>query len=166
MFYDARTQDHGLPHDPFKALVAPRPIGWISTRSKDGISNLAPYSFFNAVSAQPNMVMFSSQGHKDSVSNIEATGVFACSIVTRTLAERMNATSAPVGKDVNEFELAGVSEAACELIDVSYVKESPAALECRLLEIIPLNRYEGVESEYEMVLGEVIGVHIGDALIR
>ena len=170
MFYDAQTHDHGLPHDPFKALVAPRPIGWISSRGKDGVSNLAPYSFFNAVSSKPDIVMFSSYSapgtRKDSVSNIADTGVFACSIVSRRLAEQMNKSSAPVGREVNEFELSGLAEAPCRLIDASYVAEAPAALECRLLEIIPLNKYEGIDSGNEMVLGHVIGVHIKDEFLK
>ena len=166
MFYDARTNTHGLPHDPFKALVAPRPIGWISSRSAEGISNLAPYSFFNAVAAQPNLVMFSSQGRKDSLNNIEATGVFACSLVSQELGAAMNKSSAPVSEDVNEFELAGLSEAPCRMIDCSYVAESPAVLECRLLEIIDLGRYEGIESTYGMVLGEVVGIHIKDEFLK
>lgn len=166
MFYDCRTNDHGLPHDPFKALVAPRPIGWISTRSAQGISNLAPYSFFNAVAAQPNIVMFSSQGHKDSVRNIEETGVFAVSMVSHALADAMNVSSKPVDADVNEFELAGLTEASCELINAGYVAEAPAALECRMLEIIRMDRYADVESDYEMVLGEVVGIHIKEDFIE
>ena len=165
MFYDARRGDHDLPHDPFKALVAPRPIGWISSRGADGVSNLAPYSFFNAISAQPSLVMFSSQGHKDSVSNIAATGAFACSLVSYELRDAMNKSSAAVGPQINEFRLAGLTEAPCKLIDASYVAEAPAALECRLLEIIPLNKYAGIDSPYEMVIGEVIGVHIKDAFL-
>ena len=165
MFYDAQQNSHGLPHDPFKALVGPRPIGWISTRSKDGISNLAPYSFFNAISAQPNLVMFSSQGHKDSVTNIEETGVFAVSMVSYDLRDRMNKSSAPVDPDVNEFDLAGLTEAPCQMINASYVSEAPAALECRLLDVIHLNKYQGIVSAYEMVIGEVVGVHIKDDML-
>ncbi|PLW78709.1 flavin reductase family protein [Cohaesibacter celericrescens] len=166
MFYDTRINDHGLRHDPFKVLIAPRPIGWISSKSASGVSNLAPYSFFNAVAADPGLVMFSSDGHKDSVSNIEATGVFACSLVNYDLRDAMNKSSMPVGPDVNEFELAGITEAPCKLIDASYVAESPAALECRLLEIIPLNKYEGINSNNEMVLAEVIGIHIQDSFVN
>ena len=166
MFYDARKNDHGLPHDPFKAVVAPRPIGWISSRSAAGISNLAPYSFFNAVASQPNMVMFSSYGMKDSVSNIEETGEFACSLVSYDLRDKMNASSASVGADVNEFELASLTEAPCRLIKASYVAEAPAALECKLLEIVHLGRYEGIESNYHMVIGHVVGVHIKDDFIE
>ena len=165
MFYDARSDEIGLPHDPFKALVAPRPIGWISSRSKAGIVNLAPYSFFNAVAARPNLVMFSSQGRKDSVSNIAETGEFACSVVSYDLRDPMNESSAPVGREVNEFDLAGLTQAPGRLINVPHVAESPAALECRLLEILPLNKYEGIETNYEMVIGEVIGVHISDEVI-
>lgn len=165
MFYDSQKNDHGLPHDPFKALVVPRPIGWISTRSAEGVSNLAPYSFFNAVSAQPNIVMFSSEGRKDSVFNIEQTGVFACSLVSHALRDAMNASAAPVGAEVNEFALAGLNEAPCQMIDCGYVADSPAALECRHLETIPMSRYEGIDSSYQMVLGEVIGIHVRDDFI-
>ena len=165
MFYDPRVNDHGLPHDPFKALIAPRPIGWISSKNREGVSNLAPYSFFNAIGANPHMVMFASQGRKDSLANIEETGSFACSLVSHDLRDAMNVSSAPVGQEVNEFALAGLTEAPCRLIDASYVAEAPAALECRLLEIIPLNRYEGIESNGEVVLGQVIGIHIDEAFL-
>ena len=166
MFYDSRTNAHGLPHDPFKALVAPRPIGWISSRGRDGVSNLAPYSFFNAISSQPNLVMFSSNGRKDSLTNVAASGEFACSLVSYDLKDAMNHSSAPVGANVSEFELAGLTEAPCKLIDVSFVAEAPAALECRVLEILPLNKYDGIETSYEMVLGEVLGIHIRDEFIE
>ena len=165
MFYDTRKNDHGFRYDPFKALVAPRPIGWIGTKSKEGQANLAPYSFFNAISAKPNMVMFSSFGYKDTVSNIQATGVFSCSIVSYALRDRMNESSAPVGPDVNEFALAGLTEAPCQFIDVSYVAEAPAALECRLVDVVNLNQYDGIFSDYAMVLGEVVGVHIKDEML-
>src|SRR5688572_883863 len=103
MHYDARQRDHGLKHDPFKALVAPRPIGWIGSVSAEGRPNLAPYSFFNAISDRPPMVMFSSAGHKDSLRNIEATGEFTCSIATWALRDAMNLSSASVAPEVSEF---------------------------------------------------------------
>ena len=109
--------------------------------------------------------MFSSQGHKDSVTNIEETGVFACSMVSHDLRDVMNKSSAPVAPDVSEFELASLTEAPCQLIDAPYVAEAPAALECRLLEVVRLNKYEGIDSSYEMVIGEVIGIHIKDEML-
>ena len=164
MFY--RTSDgHGLPHDPFKALVAPRPIGWISSRAVDGVANLAPYSFFNAVSAQPHIVMFSSQGRKDSVANIAASGEFACNLASYDLRDAMNASAAMVGPEVNEFDLAGLTEQPCQMIDAPCVAESPVVMECRLLDILPLDRYEGIETPYQMVLGEVVGISIKDEMI-
>ena len=111
-FYEP-SQGHNLPHDPFKAIVAPRPIGWISSCDANGCVNLAPYSFFNAVCDQPPMVMFSSSGFKDTVANIEATGEFVCNLVTRSLAEKMNLTSASLPHGISEFEFAGLAAAPC-----------------------------------------------------
>ncbi|MCV6574714.1 MAG: flavin reductase family protein [Cohaesibacter sp.] len=164
MFYPV-SEPHGLPHDPFKALVAPRPIGWISSRGADGVANLAPYSFFNAVSAQPNVVMFSSQGRKDSLINIEQSGEFACNLATYELRDAMNLSAAMVGPEVDEFALAGLSQKQCQLISAPCVAESPVVMECRLLDIIKLDRYEGIETPYQMVLGEVIGIFIEDAML-
>ncbi len=164
MFYRA-NEAHGLPHDPFKALVAPRPIGWISTLGADGVANLAPYSFFNAVSSQPNIVMFSSQGRKDSLANIETSGEFACNLASYDLRNAMNASAAMVEADVDEFELAGLTKQNCQLIASPCVAESPVVMECRLLEVIMLDRYEGIETPYQMVLGEVMGISIKDEMI-
>ncbi|MCT4656653.1 MAG: flavin reductase family protein [Cohaesibacter sp.] len=166
MFYNSQSNDHGLPHDPFKTLVAPRPIGWISSKSKEGASNLAPYSFFNAVSAQPNLLMFSSQGRKDSLLNIEETGVFACNLASYDLRNAMNASAAMVERDVNEFTLAGLTEKPCQLIDAPCVAESPVVMECRFLDVIKFSSYEGISSDYEMVLGEVLGIYIDDDVIE
>ncbi|HAT85912.1 flavin reductase family protein [Cohaesibacter gelatinilyticus] len=164
MFY--RTNEaHGLPHDPFKALVAPRPIGWISTQGADGVANLAPYSFFNAISSQPNIVMFSSQGRKDSLANIEDSGEFACNLASYDLRNAMNASAAMVEADVDEFELAGLTKRDCRLIAAPCVAESPVVMECRLLEVIRLDRYENIETPYQMVLGEVMGIFIKDEMI-
>ena len=116
MFYDAQKKDHGLPHDPFKAIVAPRPIGWITSMSKSGAINLAPYSYFNGVNSRPPMVMFSSEGHKDSVSFIEETGEFVCSLATWDLREAMNMTSAPMPRGTNEMEKAGLEPAPSRLV--------------------------------------------------
>ena len=165
MHYDTATRDHGLPHDPFKALVVPRPIGWVSTTAKDGVANLAPYSFFNAVSDRPPMLMFSSGGHKDSLRNILDTGEFTCSIATWALREAMNLSSAAVAPGVDEFELAGLGKAASRWVAPPRVAESPAAFECRLWQALPLPappRGEG----YTLVIGSVVGVYIADAFVR
>ncbi len=166
MFYETARSDHGLPHDPFKSLVVPRPIGWISTISEDGVVNLAPYSFFNAVSADPPYVMFSSAGRKDTITNAEATGAFVCSMATHALREAMNETSAPVPSEVDEFALAGLTPLPSRLVAPPRVAESPIALECRYHQTIELPCASGAASGYAMVIGEVVGVHIDDAVIR
>ncbi len=166
MFYETARSDHGLPHDPFKSLVVPRPIGWISTISEDGVVNLAPYSFFNAVSADPPYVMFSSAGRKDTITNAEATGAFVCSMATHALREAMNETSAPVPSEVDEFALAGLTPLPSRLVAPPRVAESPIALECRYHQTIELPCAREAASGYAMVIGEVVGVHIDDAVIR
>ena len=162
MFYDAVKNDHGLAQDPFKAIVAPRPIAWISTLSPGGVANLAPYSFFNAFAQAPHYVAFGSGPPKDSLRNIEATGEFAVNLVPFGLREAMNASSAHVAAD--EFELAGLAKAACRLIRPPRVAESPACLECRLYQIVPLPGDDGVAGDH-MVIGRVIGIHIDDRFI-
>ncbi len=164
MFYETDDNRHGLKHDPFKALVAPRPIGWISSLSADGIVNLAPYSFFNGVSDRPPFVMFSSSGRKDSLVNIEATGEFACSLATYELKDQMNATSAAAGPEVDEMELAGLTPAPCKLISPPRVAESPVALECRHFKTIPLPGKDDGEG-YIIIIGQVVGIHIDEAVI-
>ncbi|MCW5661550.1 MAG: flavin reductase family protein [Burkholderiaceae bacterium] len=167
MHYDARARDHGLRYDPFKALVAPRPIGWIGSVDAHGRANLAPYSFFNAVSDRPPMVMFSSGGHKDSLSNIEATGEFTCSLATWDLRDAMNLSSAPVASQVDEFALTRLHRAPSRFVKAPRVAASPAALECRLWKVQPLPAPPGhSEAAYTVVFGEVIGVYIDDAFIR
>ncbi|MCB1386919.1 MAG: flavin reductase family protein [Nitratireductor sp.] len=166
MFFDPRQDNGGLPHSPFKALVAPRPIGWISTRSAEGVANLAPYSFFNAVASRPDMVMFSSAGWKDSVENIRATGEFACNYVGRDMIAGMNASSAEVGPQVSEFDLAGLEMAECRMIAAPRVKAAPAALECRVAKIFEIEDADGNASGHFMVIGQVVGIHIDDAYIR
>ncbi len=163
MFYRPEA-GHGLPHNPFSAIVAPRPIGWISTRGKDGHDNLAPYSFFNAVAYEPPQVMFASTSDKhdrhmgkDSVANIDETGVFCVNIVEYAMREAMNATSGNHPTDVDEFALAGLEKADCETIDCARVALAPAALECRLSRIVHL---EGTQNY--MVLGRVTGIHMRD----
>ncbi len=164
MFYDARARDHGLPHDPFKALVAPRPVGWISTRGLDGAVNLAPYSFFNAVSDRPPMVAFSSDGRKDAVAFVEETGEFVCSLCTFDLREQMNATSAPLPRGTSELDHAGLTAAPSRLVRPPRVAEAPAALECRHVQTVPLKGGDGL-GRYLLVIGEVVGVHIDDRFI-
>jgi flavin reductase (DIM6/NTAB) family NADH-FMN oxidoreductase RutF len=167
MHYDARKRDHGLRYDPFKALVAPRPIGWIGSVDAHGRANLAPYSFFNAVSDRPPMVMFSSGGHKDSLRNIEANGEFTCSLATWSLREAMNLSSAPVASQVDEFELAQLRSAPSRFVRAPRVAASPAALECKLWKMQELPAPAGrPEAAYTVVFGEVVGVYIDDAFIR
>ena len=161
-FYEPRN-GHGLPHDPFNAIVGPRPIGWISTRSSAGVLNLAPYSFFNGFNYTPPIIGFSSVGYKDSLRNIEQTGEFGWNLVTRPLAEAMNQTCAAVGPDVSEFELAGLTPIASQIIAAPRVAESPVSFECRCTQIIQLQNTAGEKLPTWLVLGEVVGVHI-DAL--
>ncbi|TDN62898.1 flavin reductase family protein [Paraburkholderia sp. BL10I2N1] len=164
-FYDPAT-GHGLRHDPFKAIVAPRMIGWISSRAPDGRLNLAPYSFFGAFATFPPIIGFCSEGYKDSIRNIEATGEFAWNLTTRPLAEQMNRTSAPVGPEVDEFELSGLTSAPGRNIGVPHVAETPAALECKLLQIVRLNTLDGEPMDNYLALGQVVGVHIQKAFLK
>ncbi len=155
MFY--RPEDgHGLSHNPFNAIVAPRPIGWISTRGTGG-DNLAPYSFFNAVAYMPPQVMFASTGVKDSLINIRETGVFAVNIVGAAMMQAMNATSAPLPLGQDEFAHAGLTKADCITISCPRVADAPATLECGLTQIITL---EGRDNY--LILGRVSGVHLAD----
>ncbi|MFY8112929.1 MAG: flavin reductase family protein [Rhabdaerophilum sp.] len=166
MFYEPRLRNHGLPHDPFKSLVAPRPIGWISTVSAAGAPNLAPYSFFNAFSDRPAIVGFSSVGMKDSAANAEETGEFVCNVVIKAQVEAMNRSSAPYPRGVNEFEKAGLGMEPSRLVRPPRVKGAAAALECKVTSIQNLRGLDGQEGPYFLVLGEVVGVHIDDAFIR
>jgi flavin reductase (DIM6/NTAB) family NADH-FMN oxidoreductase RutF len=164
-FYEPRN-GHGLPHDPFNAIVGPRPIGWISSRSSAGILNLAPYSFFNAFNYLPPIVGFASIGWKDSVRNIEETGVFCWNLATLPLAEQMNQTCAAVPLEVDEFALAGLQPAPSRLIEVPHVAESPVSFECRLSQLLQLTRADGKAVPTWLVLGEVVGVHIARSLLK
>lgn len=166
LFYETAENAHGLKHDPFKAIVAPRPIGWIGTKAADGRRNLSPYSFFNAVSDTPKLVMFSSSGHKDSVTNIEETGVFTCSLASRHLAEQMNMSSIVVPRGVDEFELAGLTPVTGRLVDAPYVGEAYAVLECRATQILRPVDIEGRESDNWVVFGQVLGIHISPEILR
>ena len=166
MYYDAISNEHGLPHDPFKAIVAPRPIGWISTLSKEGVPNLAPYSFFNAIASDPNIVLFSSTGWKDSVQNVEDTGEFVCSLATWDLREQMNTTSAMVPSQTDEFRLSGLTPAPSTAVKPARVAESPVALECKHLRTLELRDLTGEPAGYLAVIGQVVGVYIDDAALR
>jgi flavin reductase (DIM6/NTAB) family NADH-FMN oxidoreductase RutF len=153
MFY--RPEDgHGLRHNPFKAVVSPRPIAWVSTRSAHG-DNLAPYSFFNAITDTPPQVMFAG-GMKDSISNAAETGVFAVNVVEEAMFHPMSATSAPLPRGTDEFTAVGIAKAECSTIDCPRIAGAPATLECRLLQLVPLKG-----ADY-MVIGEVTGVHLRD----
>jgi flavin reductase (DIM6/NTAB) family NADH-FMN oxidoreductase RutF len=164
-FYEPRA-GHGLPHDPFNAIVGPRPIGWISTRNRAGVLNLAPYSFFNAFNYTPPIVGFASIGYKDTVRNVEETGEFCWNLATRALAERMNATCAAVPSDVDEFALAGLAPAASRLVGVPRVAEAPVSFECRLTQLLQLRGADGQDVPSWLVLGEVVGVHIASAHLK
>jgi flavin reductase (DIM6/NTAB) family NADH-FMN oxidoreductase RutF len=164
-FYEPR-RGHGLPHDPFKAIVAPRPVGWITSQDGQGRVNLAPYSFFNAFSSRPPLVGFASEGWKDSVRNVEETGEFVCNLVSRDLAEAMNETAAPLPPGENEMIRAGLAAAASRLVKPPRVARAIAALECRKTAVLRLADAGGVELDTWLVLGEVVGVHIDDAFLR
>jgi len=166
MFYPTDTNKHGLAHDPFKAIVAPRPIGWIGTRGNDGSLNLGPYSFFNAISDRPKLVMFSSSGRKHSQQNARETGVFTCSFVSRNLVDQMNLSSAAVPYGVDEFEFSGLTAKQGELVEAPYVAEAFAVLECKVTEIVEPKGLSGELSENVMVIGEVVGIHIDETIIR
>ena len=166
MFYRP-AEGHGLPHNPFNAIVAPRPIAWVGTRGAMG-DNLAPYSFFNAVAYVPPQVMFAStsakpdrDGTKDSVAQIRESGVFSISLVPRPLIDAMNASCAPLAAGADEFEAAGIAKAECETIDCPRVAESYATLECRLVQVIPL-----LGAANFLVHGEVTGIHIRDDCLK
>ena len=168
MFYRPDDPNKPLKHSPLKAIVSPRPIGWISTVDKDGNANLAPYSFFNAVMDNPPMVMFTSAGRKpdrdfgkDSVTNIRDTGEFVVNVVSDALKDAMNATSGAYEAGVDEFEVAGLTKAAGEMVSVPRVAESPAALECKVHQIIDLPGDGNV-----MIIGNVVGIHLDDSAVR
>ena len=163
MFYDVATNNHGLELDPFYALVGPRPIGWISTLSKDGVANLAPYSFYNAFGHNPSYVAFGSGGYKDSLRNAADTGEFAVNMATYDLREAMNMTSSEGGQD--EFELAGLEKAACRLIKSPRVAASPVCLECKFFKSVELPDEQGQVNDW-LVIGKVIGVHVDEKFIE
>ncbi len=163
-FYEPRN-GHGLKHEPFNSIVGPRCIGWISTRSAEGVLNLAPYSFFNGYNYVPPIIGFSSIGAKDSLRNIEATGEFAWNLVTRDLAEAMNQTCIDAPPEIDEFELTGMTPVPSRVISAPRVAQSPVSFECKLTQIHRLLRADGTPIDTWMVFGEVVGVHIAQHLI-
>jgi flavin reductase (DIM6/NTAB) family NADH-FMN oxidoreductase RutF len=171
MFYEPKNDDHGLPYNPFKACVVPRPIGWITSLSYNGIVNLAPFSISNQLSYDPPFVFFSGSGtsdeqeaeprRKDSVVNAEDTGEFVYNMATYGLREQVNLSSKHVPKDVDELEMCGLTPAPCNIVKCPRVAESPVSLECKhhATLSLPSNRSKGV---HHVVIGEVVGIHIND----
>jgi len=164
-FYEPKN-GHGLKHDPFNAIVAPRPIGWISSRGATGNVNLAPYSFFNGLCYHPPIVGFSSTTRKDSVQNIEETGEFVWNLATWDLRQQMNATAAHVARDISEFAVAGLTPEPSRLVKVPRVAESPVSFECKLAQVIQLRGANGDKAQAWLTLGEVVAVHIDKTLIK
>jgi flavin reductase (DIM6/NTAB) family NADH-FMN oxidoreductase RutF len=164
-FYEP-AQGHGLKHDPFNAIVGPRPIGWVSTRGADGSVNLAPYSFFNAFCYHPPIIGFSSVGAKDSLRNARESGEFVWNLTTRQLGAAMNETSASLPYGENEFTRAGLEAAQSRLVKPPRVASSPVNFECKVADIVQLKGYKGDLAQAWLVLGEVVGVHIAPALLK
>jgi flavin reductase (DIM6/NTAB) family NADH-FMN oxidoreductase RutF len=160
------AKGHGLPHDPLNAIVGPRPIGWVSTVGSSGVCNLAPYSFFNLFNYRPPIVGFCSIGPKDSLRNAQETGEFVWNLATRPIAERMNATSATVEYEVNEFELSGLTPTASRLVAPPRVAESPVNFECKVTQIVRLQDRHGANANAWLVMGEVVAVHIRRSLLK
>lgn len=163
--YEPRN-GHGLRHDPFNAIVGPRPIGWVASRNKAGQINLAPYSFFNAFNYVPPIIGFSSINRKHTVSNVMDTGEFVWNLATKDLAEKMNATSAQVAEGVDEFDLAGLTKVPSSLVNVPRVGEARVAFECKVTQIIQLEGVDGKKVNTWLTLGEVVAVHIDKSLIK
>ena len=171
MFYEAgrrigERKSGPLPYDPIKAIVAPRPIGWVTTVTRDGVVNLAPYSFFNVLADKPAIVAFSSERRNDSVRNVAETGAFVFNVATWELRDAMNATAAVVAPEVSEPELAGIAMAPSRLVAPPRVAASPAALECVHLGTHGLRTRDGDEHDYLVVYGQVVGVHVDERFVR
>jgi flavin reductase (DIM6/NTAB) family NADH-FMN oxidoreductase RutF len=164
-FYEPAS-GHGLKHDPFNAIIAPRPIGWISSRDGKGNINLAPYSFFNGFCYTPPIIGFSSTSWKNTVQNVKDTGEFVWNLATMDLAKHMNATAAHVAPDVSEFQIAGLTAVPGKLVNVPRVAESPVSFECKLTQIIQLQGANGEKANAWLTLGEVVAVHIDKAMIK
>jgi flavin reductase (DIM6/NTAB) family NADH-FMN oxidoreductase RutF len=164
-FYEP-AKGHGLAHDPFNAIIAPRPIGWISTQSSSGVLNLAPYSFFNALNYTPPMLGFSSVGAKDSLRNVQETQEFCWNLVSASLVDAMNQTSKPIPADENEFTLAKLDTEQSKIISVPRVKQSLVSMECKLTDVVQLKTAKGDAVNSWFIMGEVVGVHISGSLIE
>jgi len=165
MFYETRKNDHGLPRDPFKAIVSPRPVGWITSMSASGEINLAPYSFFNAVSDGPPIVMFSSDGYKDSLAFIAETREFVCNLAVFDLIAAVVTTGISYPRGINEMNEAGLEALPSRLVRPPRVKASPCALECKLLQIVDLKDLDGEPAHRHVAFGQVVGIHIDDSLV-
>ena len=166
MFYETSKNDHGLPRCPFKAIVSPRPVGWVTSMSAKGEINLAPYSFFNAVSDKPPIVLFSSEGRKDSLVFIEETNEFVCNLPTFDLRNAVVETGYDFPRGVNEMRESGLEPAACRLVRPPRVAAAPCALECKLLQIVDMVALDGTPAHRHVVFGQVVGVHIDDRFIK
>ena len=166
MFFYEPSKGHGLPHDPFNAIVGPRPIGWISTSDANGVLNLAPYSFFNAFNYYPPIIGFSSIGRKDTLNNIEATGTFCWNLATKPLAQQMNQSCAFVGPEVDEFKISGLTPIPSRVVATPRVKESPVSFECKVTQIVQLEGADKAKCESWLILGEVVAVHIAEHLLK
>jgi len=165
-FYQPK-EGHGLAHDPFNAIIAPRPIGWISTKSKTGVLNLAPYSFFNALNYTPPIIGFSVVGSKkDSLVNVQETGEFCWNLVSEDLIDAMNTTSKPLAPEESEFDHAGLQTVESEVVSVPRVKASKVSMECKLTDVVQLKAASGEEVNSWFIMGEVVGVHIDKSLIE
>ena len=165
MFYEPAKRNHGHAHDPLLAIVAPRPIGWITSLSAKGAVNLAPYSYFNIFSVRPALVGFSSNGRKDTLTNVEETGEFVCNLAVQSLMQQVNLTSAPLARGRDEMEFAGLDPAPSLLVRPPRVAASPCALECRWTETIHLKNHHGIRGQNFLVLGEVLGVHVDEKFV-
>ncbi|MBX9824059.1 MAG: flavin reductase family protein [Xanthobacteraceae bacterium] len=165
MYYDPRRSNHGLSHNPMTALVVPRPIGWISTLSRDGVVNLAPYSFFNVVSGAPPFIMFASKPRKDSQRNAEETGEFVYNMATYDLRDAVNASSAEYASAISEPDRIGLEMAPCRAVRPPRVARSPVALECKYYKTVELVSADGTRNTSSVILGEVVGIHIDDQVI-
>ena len=166
MFYVPEDRDPSLRYDPIKAIVAPRPIGWISTLSTQGVANLAPYSFFNAVGGMPPMLMFASEGFKDSARNASDTGEFVFNYASKNLSIEMNNSSANAPAGVSEFEHYGIEQAPSKIIAPPRVAKANAALECKVTSVIETNDIEGNLTGAVIIIGQVVGVHLNDEVLR
>ena len=166
MFYEPGKRNHGLPHDPYNAIVGPRPIGWITSMSAKGEINLAPYSFFNSVSSDPPMVMFASDGRKDTIDFVEDTGEFVCNLAVWDLRNQVKDTSWAHPRGVNEMKVVGLEAAPSVLVKPPRVKQSPCALECKWLQTVRLSDLHGNPAPRFIAFGQVIGIHIDERFIK